>query len=313
MDTPNELAEPSGPRNWVQIPEDLEQYNWNNTPLPMLDVANTNDVVVTAFTQSRPASRCDWEYRLDVELREAHEPLTFQPTHHGEWIRRGLNTPRLQYPVVKLRNLQLNTGYKWAAREHIRIYREERPAGRGGCVFDQEYVLDQTGWAFHHLPFQFSFRTPRTRTDVYPTVQIDTGSLQSGSASDLTSDDGRHLLIQARLTLPFFRQTTAWTATFSGIPRNVSGLLILYRGGSLLDASQSISILSPSANQWVQMHSRPIVGGVDTYVEIDGLSAPFSNWIDAAGNLKMMVVCTCVALRGNITGADLARLTYFVR
>src|SRR5688572_20345074 len=79
------------PAHWIGAPSSLRQMNDNETELEILGVAAGNSVWLGAFTSSEPVNRCDWWYRLEVEVRVAGEPFVFQPTHVGGWIPRSLS------------------------------------------------------------------------------------------------------------------------------------------------------------------------------------------------------------------------------
>ncbi len=132
--------------------------NDNETELEVLGAAVSNTVWLGAFTSSQPVNRCDWWYRLEVEVRKVGEPFTFEPTHVGGWIPRSFSRESMAYPLVSVSGLQSSTAYRWIARERVQPFTEFSEPGQAmrcepGAVRDSD-------WAWHHVPFDFSFRTP---------------------------------------------------------------------------------------------------------------------------------------------------------
>ena len=132
--------------------------NDNETELEVLGAAVSNTVWLGAFTSSQPVNRCDWWYRLEVEVRKAGEPFTFEPTHVGGWIPRSFSRESMAYPLVSVSGLQSSTAYRWIARERVQPFAEF--SGPGHEMRCEPGAVRDSDWTWHHVPFDFSFRTP---------------------------------------------------------------------------------------------------------------------------------------------------------
>lgn len=286
---------------WIQVPEDLSQRNIDGSPLPKLEVAKANEIYVTGFTNSQSLNACSWQYRLEVELRNAREAFQGQPTHEGAWIPRSSTEQRLGYPVVTLSNLAPQSGYKWAAREKVQAYTAHHGAsGLERCEPSQVRVSE---WEFHNLPLQFSFRTPAPPVLVVPdSVSVEIGAIQSGSAADLRSNDGVRLtvssvvsesLLPGRFPTNVLRRTarSAWIARFLGLPSTAKHLTAAYDGMSLQGfCLQEISAWNVMTNRW-DYHSADNVGPAsDTLVQFR-LTGSAADYLTSTGELRLRVEC----------------------
>jgi hypothetical protein len=144
--------------HWINVPSNLRQMNDDDTPLEVLEAATTPDVWLGASSASQPFNNCFWWYRLEIEVRKAGEPFTFEPTHIGDWVPRSTSTAPLSYPLVHLSGLDRDTRYRWIARERVQPFTEFSAEGAGTEC--EPGALRGSAWAWHHVPFNFSFRTP---------------------------------------------------------------------------------------------------------------------------------------------------------
>jgi hypothetical protein len=143
--------------HWINVPSNLRQMNDDDTPLEVLEAAATADVWLGASSASQPFNNCFWWYRLEIEVRRAGEPFTFEPTHVGDWVPRSMSKDPLSYPLVHLSELEPDTRYRWIARERVQPFTEF--ATEGASTECEPGALRESGWAWHHVPFNFSFRT----------------------------------------------------------------------------------------------------------------------------------------------------------
>jgi hypothetical protein len=146
------------PAHWINVPSSLRQMNDDETELEVLGAAVSNTVWLGAFTSSQPVNRCDWWYRLEVEVRAIGEPFTFEPTHVGDWTPRSFSSESRAYPVVRVSGLQPSTAYRWIARERVQPFTEFSEPGQ--AMRCEPGAVRNSDWAWHHVPFDFSFRAP---------------------------------------------------------------------------------------------------------------------------------------------------------
>ena len=146
------------PAHWISVPSNLRQLNGDDTELEVLGVTATDEVRLGAFSPSQPFNKCDWWYRLEVEVRKVGEPFALQPTHFGAWIPRSSSRGSLAHPMVSVSGLEPSTGYRWIGRERVQPFTEF--SEHGEVVRCEPGALRASRWAWHHVPFDFSFRTP---------------------------------------------------------------------------------------------------------------------------------------------------------
>ena len=151
------------PGHWINLPSSLRQMNDDETELNVMGAAVTNVVWLGAFTSSQPVNGCDWWYRLEVEVRMAGDPFTLEPTLFGDWIPRSFSRESLAYPLVNVRGLQASTAYRWIARERVQPFTEFPEQGQ--VIRCEPGTLRSSDWTWHHVPFDFSFRTPVLLSD----------------------------------------------------------------------------------------------------------------------------------------------------
>ena len=144
--------------HWINAPSNLRQMNDDDTPLEVQHAATTRDVWLGASSASQPFNECDWWYRLEIEVRRAGEPFVFEPTHFGDWAPRSPSRQPLAYPLVQVSQLEPDTRYRWIARERVQPFTAF--TAKDGHTRCEPGALRGSGWAWHHVPFNFSFRTP---------------------------------------------------------------------------------------------------------------------------------------------------------
>ena len=66
----------------------------------------------------------------------------------------------LAYPLVRVSGLDPGTRYRWIARERVQPFTEFSGHGDGEAGRCEPGALRGSTWAWHHVPFNFSFRTP---------------------------------------------------------------------------------------------------------------------------------------------------------
>jgi hypothetical protein len=296
----------SSQRGWIQEVENLRQSNYDDTSLPTFAVTKTNRAIVTAATRSRSLNDCPWDYRLEIELREAGVPFRYQPTHFSVWHPRYSDWGPFYYHGIKLESLKFSAGYKWIARERVRTYLQEQVQHQKHCIPSGERVLKY--WTFQTTPLLVSFRTPPVPEVVYPNnVQIEIGTHRTGTIDDLKADDGRLYLVDSGFGFP---TRTRWVATFSGFPAKLYNLGFEYQAYSIGDVFQSFQVYYPSLNRWIDLLD--LEGWVESTVEREFTDWNFGDpheFIDSAGNLRIRVTCEPGAAKF-ACGADLMKMTY---
>jgi hypothetical protein len=138
--------------------------------------------------------------------------------------------------------------------------------------------------------------------DVFPSaVTAESGTIASGSAASLASDDDVYLVVNANKTT----KVAAWYGTFTGVDNATASLAATYRGKSSLTCTQVISIWRWTDSTWIQLDSRSVG---TTEVEVSGLTpggtlADFVSGTSGPGDVRVRISCsaaTAFILRGDL-------------
>jgi hypothetical protein len=170
-------------------------------------------------------------------------------------------------------------------------------AGTGACVLTMNASTSVTA----------TFSGSGT-VDLFPSAfTIETGSLDSGSASNLGADDDSYLVVRSTRN---GTRTATWYGTFSGVDNALTSLSATYKGKSSLTCTQVISVFRWTDSTWVQLDSRSVG---TTEVEVSGLSpsgtlADFVSNTSGTGDVRIRVSCTSTANAFTLSG-DLMKLT----
>jgi hypothetical protein len=134
---------------------------------------------------------------------------------------------------------------------------------------------------------------------------IVTGSLSSGSATSLASNDEAFLKVASTTASPY---TAAWSASFAGIPSSATSLSVTYSGKNSISCSETTSIWSFKGSKWVALDTRSV--GTTEVTRVLPVSGVAADYISAAeGEVRVMVGCTSSS--GKIAAqADLVRVSY---
>ena len=136
-------------------------------------------------------------------------------------------------------------------------------------------------------------------------VTIQTGTLRGGDAARLTADD--NLYYEVNSTRRGTR-ATAWYGSFSGVPSDVSGLRVTYKGRNSTSCSQTVAIWSWSSSGWVQLDSRN-VGTSEVLIERNP-TGNLADYVSGDGELRVRVRCT--KNKNFYARGDLMRIAYTI-
>jgi hypothetical protein len=137
---------------------------------------------------------------------------------------------------------------------------------------------------------------------------IPLGTIESGGAGSLRSNDDETLVVRSRNVGG--TQIAAWFGTFSSIPNSLQQLKIVYRGRNSVAASQSVELWSYVTTRWVRLDRRT-VGSSEAKVEL-AVPGTLRGYVSGdAGNGSLRVrVRNANATSGFRTSADQLRITY---
>jgi hypothetical protein len=134
-----------------------------------------------------------------------------------------------------------------------------------------------------------------------------TGTLSSGTAAALASDDNLYYAVNSTTT---GTRTVQWYGSFPSVSKNLTSLRINYKGKNSRNCTQTIAIWSWTSNAWVQLDSRTVG---TTEVAINNLtpSGTLANYVSGStgsGDVRVRVACQTTA---NFTNqGDLLSIIY---
>ena len=147
-----------------------------------------------------------------------------------------------------------------------------------------------------------------TTTTQFPaSVTVLTGTLASGTAAALTSDDDVYLAVNSTTT---GTRTAAWYGSFINVPRNLNTLSVNYKGNNSRNCTQTVAIWRWTTSAWVQLDSRTVG---TTEVAINNLTptGTLSDYVSGTGStgeLRVRIQCQTTA---NLTNrGDLMNIVY---
>jgi hypothetical protein len=132
------------------------------------------------------------------------------------------------------------------------------------------YAVAVDGYSGAQGSLSLTYSVSPSAVTVFPSsTRILRGSLRGGGVGDLWADDGSYFRVNSTTS---GNRVTSWYAEFSGVPADLHGLKVTYRGrDNRVSASQTIAIFNWRTNAWVQLDARTI--GFDE-VLIANLVAP---------------------------------------
>lgn len=162
---------------------------------------------------------------------------------------------------VTLTNLAANTVYH---------YRVKSTDGSGNTATSGDHTF-QTGGAFTYAP---------TGTAILQ------GSHNSGSASNLTTNNGSYYVVNST-TSGTRRADWYGSVTITQAPASVTRLTVTYDGKNSRNVTQSLHLYNWSTGSWTQINSRT-VGNTD--VTISNTQTSPANFISASGEIRLRVL-----------------------
>lgn len=155
--------------------------------------------------------------------------------------------------------------------------------------------------------FSISFSVAQQLTTItaFPaSAVVLTGTLNSGNASSLNSDNNVYFVVNSTTS---GTRTTSWYGSFTGTSTSLANLKVNYKGKTSSSCTQTVAILRWTDNTWVQLDSRSVS---TTEVAINNLAptGTLANYVSGTGELRVRVQCTRT---GNFTASgDLMSIVY---
>jgi hypothetical protein len=140
--------------------------------------------------------------------------------------------------------------------------------------------------------------TPASYTWTYTPVThfpnstaIDAGSLQGGTAANLSTDDNKYYQVNSTTS---GTRATSWYGIFTSVPKNFSNLKVTYKGKNSKNCTQTIALWRWTDNSWVQLDSRT-VGTSEISIANLAAAGALSEYVSGTignGDLRVQVRCT---------------------
>jgi subtilisin len=117
---------------------------------------------------------------------------------------------------------------------------------------------------------------------------IETGSLRSGSVTNLAADDSSYYQVNSTSS---GTRTSSWYGRFTSVPSTLQNLKVTYKGSNSRSCTQTLSIYRWSDGAWVTLSSRS-VGTSQVLLANMVPSGNPSDYVSGSGELRVRVRCT---------------------
>jgi len=119
---------------------------------------------------------------------------------------------------------------------------------------------------------------------------ISTGSLNSGSVSNLSANDNSFYLVNS--TTSGTARATAWYGSFTNVTNSLANLNVTYSGGSSVATTQVIEIYNFTTSTWVSLDSRSMAAMTEataTGLVPSGAAADYVSGTSGTGEVRVRV------------------------
>lgn len=136
---------------------------------------------------------------------------------------------------------------------------------------------------------------------------IVTGTLRGGSAAQLAADDNAYYELNSTTS---GTRTTAWYASFNGVPRTVQSIRVAYVGKNSRSCTEVLSVWNWTTSAWVQLNSTAVTTNelLRSNLSPSGALSNYVSGTSATGEVRVLSSCTTTANFNS--SADVMSLTY---
>jgi hypothetical protein len=153
----------------------------------------------------------------------------------------------------------------------------------------------------------WDFRTIVSVTAFPAATVLQAGTLRSGGAGQLASDDNSYYNVNST---PNGTRTSSWYGSFAGVSKALRSLKLTYRGKNSATCTQTLALWRWTTSSWVTLDSRSVGS---TEVQVEGTpTESLANYVNGSagdGELRARVRCTRSS-SGFYSSGDLLRLDY---
>lgn len=154
------------------------------------------------------------------------------------------------------------------------------------------------------FPISFSVATPPTVTAFPSSATLLTGTLNTGTAAALVSDNNVYFAVNSTTT---GTRTSAWYGSFTGVSSGLTNLLVNYKGKNSRNCTQTVAIWRWTTSAWVQLDSRT-VGTTEVPINNLGPTGMLAEYVSGNGEMRVRVQCQATA--NLINRGDLMSIIY---
>jgi hypothetical protein len=130
-----------------------------------------------------------------------------------------------------------------------------------------------------------TFVTRTVVTQAPGSATITSGSLRSGSASNLATNNGSYYQVNSTSG---GTRTSTWYGSFTGVSRSLANLTVTYSGMQSRTVTQNIEIYQWSTGTWVLLNSRS-VGTTEQTISNLTPSGAAANYVSTGGDVRVRV------------------------
>lgn len=139
-------------------------------------------------------------------------------------------------------------------------------------------------------------------------TMITKGSLRSGTAANLASDDALFYEVNSTSTRS---RTATWRGDFLAVPNSLTSLKISYKGSNSRACAQTVSVWRWTTNSWVELDARTVDATETLIADLVPIGAPGDYVKGTSGNGAMRVRIHCATSSGTFfASGNLLRIRY---
>ncbi|HEX2051299.1 MAG TPA: S8 family serine peptidase [Actinomycetota bacterium] len=189
----------------------------------------------------------------------------------------------------------------------MRADAQERTNAVPGFGFVGDPVRPVSGRIYGHLTWARPYAAPTRVTAAPASTALVTGSLRSGSATNLRADDDSYYEVYSTSSSTY---TSAWFGRFTGVSNALQSLDVSYRGKASRACSQTLWLFRWTDNAWVRVDART-AGASEVQVDVaaTGALADYVSGTSGDGDVRVRVRCTSTTAPFYTSG-DMMKISY---
>ena len=156
--------------------------------------------------------------------------------------------------------------------------------------------------------YVWKFKTETTAVAYPSSTAIHAGTLRSGDASRLRSDDDAYYAVNSTTS---GTRVAEWSATITYVSNSLTSLTVSYKGKSSASCTQRLSIYNWTSASWTKIDERTVgTSEVGVALNVGGTLANYVSGTSGDGDVRIRVRCARGDSVNFYTSGDLMRVTY---